>query len=230
MARDFQQPFRLPEGATEIVLVRHGSAVKHSASDVDGHRDPPLSESGVAQAEAVGARLAAEPVAALFVTPLRRTAETAAPLAGHLGLTPQVVGELREVHLGDREHGFDAQALGPDPVAAKLFAAGRWDVIPNAEDMDAFGDRVTRGMAHLVEATGPGGTGVVVTHAGVIAEACRQVTQSHAFAFLYAENGSLTRLLRLAGGRWALRSFNDTAHLGRSAPSAAPGSPRHAPA
>jgi hypothetical protein len=47
----------------------------------------------------------------------------------------------------------------------------------------------------------------------VIAEACRQATSSQAFAFLYAENASLTRIMRLATGRWALISFNDTAHL-----------------
>jgi probable phosphoglycerate mutase len=47
----------------------------------------------------------------------------------------------------------------------------------------------------------------------VIAEACRQVTGSQAFAFLYAENGSITRLVRMPSERWALISFNDTAHL-----------------
>jgi probable phosphoglycerate mutase len=214
MARDFQRPFSLPPGATEIVLVRHGSAVREQGSELtDGHSDPPLSPDGLAQADAVGARLGTEELAALFVTPLRRTAQTAAPLAARVGLEPQVVGDLREVHLGDRESGFKAQTFGPDPLATRLFAAGRWDIIPNAEDMDLFSDRVRRGMAHLADATGPDAAGVAVIHAGVIAEACRQVTDSHAFAFLYAENGSLTRLLRLASGRWALRSFNDTAHL-----------------
>jgi probable phosphoglycerate mutase len=214
MARDFQRPFSLPPGATEIVLVRHGSAVREQGAELtDGHSDPPLSADGLAQADAVGRRLGAEEIAALFVTPLRRTAQTAAPLATRTGLQPQVVAELREVHLGDRESGFKAQTLGPDPLAARLFAAGRWDIIPNAEDMDLFTDRVRRGMAHLADATGPDATGVAVIHAGVIAEACRQVTDSHAFAFLYAENGSLSRLLRLSSGRWALRCFNDTAHL-----------------
>jgi probable phosphoglycerate mutase len=214
MAPDFQRPFTLPPGATEIVLVRHGSAVRERGEAMTGgHADPPLSADGVLQADAVARRLGDQLLAGLFVTPLRRTAETAAPLAATTGLEPTVVDDLREVHLGDRETGFNAQALKPDPLAARLFEAGRWDVIPNAEDMDRFAERVRRGMAMLAGAVGPDRTGVAVTHAGVIAEACRQVTQSHAFAFLYAENGSLTRLLRLGSGRWALRSFNDTAHL-----------------
>ena len=214
MARDFQRPFTRPPGATEIVLVRHGSALRETGGELtDGHNDPPLSPSGLEQAEAVGARLGADEVAALFVTPLRRTAETAAPLAARVGVEPVVVPDLREVHLGDREAGFDPQALRPDPLAARLFEAGRWDVIPNAENMEAFGERVRRGMEVVVEAIGANATGAAVVHAGVIAEVCRQVTDSRAFAFLYAENGSLTRLLLLPSGRWALRTFNDTAHL-----------------
>ena len=214
MVRDFQRPFSLPDGATEVVLVRHGSAVRaDDAMLLDGHNDPPLSPAGIAQAAAVAARLGTVDVGALFVTPLRRTAQTAAPLAERLGHPPRVVADLREVHLGDREAGFNPQVLRPDPLAARLFDEGRWDVIPNAEDMDSFGERVRRGVAHVADATGPDATGVAIIHAGVIAEACRQVTGSQAFAFLYAENGSLTRLLRLASGRWTLRSFNDTAHL-----------------
>src|SRR3954465_6492698 len=72
---------------------------------LDGHADPPLAPEGVEQAEAVARRLAGEPLAALFVTPLRRTQETAAPLAEATGLEPAVVPELREVMLGDWEGG-----------------------------------------------------------------------------------------------------------------------------
>ena len=40
---------------------------------------------------------------------------------------------------------------------AAIFAAERWDVIPNAESMDAFSDRVGRGMTQLVDTVGPDG-------------------------------------------------------------------------
>jgi probable phosphoglycerate mutase len=50
-------------------------------------------------------------------------------------------------------------------------------------------------------------------HGGVIAELCRQATGSRPFAFLHADNASITRLVALADGRRLLRSFNDTAHL-----------------
>jgi probable phosphoglycerate mutase len=47
----------------------------------------------------------------------------------------------------------------------------------------------------------------------VIGEICRQATQSRPFAFVHADNCSITRLVVLADGRWLLRSFNDVAHL-----------------
>jgi 2,3-bisphosphoglycerate-dependent phosphoglycerate mutase len=217
MPRDFQRPFVLPEGATEVMLVRHGSSARQQGEEgvdlIDGHSDPPLDDAGLRQAEAVAARLARWRTDQLFVTPLRRTSQTAAPLAGRLGRTPVVVPELREVNLGDWEGQLNSRVANGDELSKEIFAAERWDVIPNAEPMDAFSDRVHRGMAHLVEAVGPQGVAVAFVHGGVIAEACRQATGSKAFAFLYAENASITRLVRMASGRWALISFNDTAHL-----------------
>ena len=68
MPTDFQRPFAIPPGATELVLVRHGSVAYETAPD-----DPPLTDAGRRQAEAVAERLASEQIAGLFVTPLLRT-------------------------------------------------------------------------------------------------------------------------------------------------------------
>ena len=55
--------------------------------------------------------------------------------------------------------------------------------------------------------------GAAFVHAAVIGEICRQATASRPFAFIHADNGSLTRLVVLPGGRLLLRSFNDISHL-----------------
>jgi 2,3-bisphosphoglycerate-dependent phosphoglycerate mutase len=217
MPRDFQRPFQLPAGATEVVLIRHGSA-RHSTPDqpldlIEGQSDPELTELGRRQAEAVAERLHGTRPAAMFVTPLRRTQETARPLAERLGVDPMVLPELREVYLGDWEGQLNHRVAQDDSLTREIFAVERWDVIPNAEPMEVFSARVTQGLERLVDAAGPDRTTLAVVHGGVIAEACSQVTGSRAFAFLYAENGSLTRLMRLPSGRWALIAFNDTAHL-----------------
>ena len=77
------------------------------------------------QAELLADRLQHEPIAAIYVTTLRRTHETAAPLARRLGLTPIEEPDLREVFLGEWEGGlFRRRAVANDPVFQEIFRAG----------------------------------------------------------------------------------------------------------
>jgi probable phosphoglycerate mutase len=200
------------------VLVRHGASAAAVPGEpfplVGGHGDPPLAPAGELQAQALADRLAGEELAALFVTPLRRTSQTAAPLAELTGLQPAVVPELREVYLGDWEGGeLRIRAAQGDPIILRAQAEERWDVIPNAESMDAFAERVSDGLQAVVEATGAGAGAAAFVHGGVIGELCRQATGSRPFAFLHSDNASITRLVVLADGRYLVRCFNDTAHL-----------------
>lgn len=73
-----------PGAMTTVVIVRHAE----KADDRDP--DSPLSEAGQARARALVSQLAAFAPQALVVSQRRRTAETLAPLAAHLKLTPLV--------------------------------------------------------------------------------------------------------------------------------------------
>jgi probable phosphoglycerate mutase len=185
---------------------------------LDGHGNPALAPEGEEQAIRVAERLASEPLSGLFVTTLRRTAQTAAPLAAVLGLEPVVVPELREVHLGEWDGGeFRVRMAEGDPIAIQAVAEERWEVIPGAETMESFERRVRAGIEAVAAAAGPDATVAAIVHGGVIGEVCRQATESRPFAFVHADNASLSRLVILPGGRWLLRSFNDTAHLASAA-------------
>jgi probable phosphoglycerate mutase len=213
-----QRAFAVPADATELIVVRHGASAALEQGKpfplVGGHGDPPLAPDGHAQAEAVAARLHGEPLRALFVTPLQRTTQTAAPLAAATGLEPVVLDDLREVHLGEWEAGeYRVRMADRDPVAMRALMEERWDVVPGGEPMDRLEARVAAGLEAMLTAIGPGGTGAAVLHGGVIGELCRQVTRSRPFAFIHADNGSMTRIVALATGHRLLRSFNDTAHL-----------------
>ena len=214
-----QRPFSVPAEATEVVLVRHGASQAHVPGEPfelieGGHADPPLAPEGRAQAERVAGRLAAEAPRAVFVTPLQRTTQTAAPLLAATGLESTVVPELREVHLGDWEGGeLRVRLARGDPLALETLARERWSIIPGAEEADAFTARVRAGLGAVVAASGPGTSVVAVVHGGVVGELCRLATGSRPFAFIHADNGSITRLVVLPGGRLVLRSFNDTSHL-----------------
>jgi 2,3-bisphosphoglycerate-dependent phosphoglycerate mutase len=204
------------------VLVRHGASQPAVPGEpfplLEGHGNPALAPEGEEQAIYVAERLATEPLSGLFITPLQRTAQTAAPLAAVLGLEPVVVPELREVFLGEWDGGeFRIRTAEGDPIAMQAVLEERWEVIPGAETSDAFAARVRAGVDAVAAAAGPDATVAAIVHGGVIGEVCRQATESRPFAFIHADNGSLSRLVILPGGRWLLRSFNDTAHLAPAA-------------
>ena len=205
-----------PPGATSVLLVRHGESAPARADVpfalVDGHGDPDLDLVGWGQAERVAERLADEPIAAIYVTTLRRTAETAAPLSARLGLTPRVEADLREVFLGEWEGGlFRFRVAEGHPAARLMVAEERWDAIPGAEPADDFAARVRRALLRLQERH-PDATIAVFTHGGVIGRALAEATGSRPFAFGGADNGSISHLV-LTDERWIVRAFNDTAHL-----------------
>lgn len=217
-----QHRFSLPQGACAVLLVRHGESqpyrVGHEFPTVDGHSDPPLSPDGEQQARLVAERLAREDLAAIYVTSLRRTSQTAAPLARRTGLRPRVEAGLREVHLGEWEGGaFRRHVVERHPTARRVFETQRWDAIPGAESTEALTERV-RSAVTRIAAAHPDEMVVVCTHGGVIGAIASLATGSEPFAFVGADNGSLTHLVVLAEGedgrrRWIVRRFNDTGHL-----------------
>jgi 2,3-bisphosphoglycerate-dependent phosphoglycerate mutase len=212
---DLQRPFTPPDGAQDVLLVRHGSVdAPEPGGLVGGRSDPSLNAAGLAQATALAGRLARERVGALFTTPLRRTGETAAPVAEAHGLAPVELPDLVEVYLGEWEgHGIARRAAAGDPEFVALMRGGRWDVVPGAEPREDFARRVAAGLERVADAAPTGGVAVAVTHSAVIDEVLCRITGSDPFAFMTCANGSITRVVRLPDRRWVLVAFNDTAHL-----------------
>lgn len=196
--------------------MRHGQSEAYQDGSpfalVGGHGDPPLSELGQQQARHVAKRLSAAGLAAIYVTTLQRTAQTAAPLAAALGVDPVVEPDLREVNLGDWEGGeYRKMVATGHPVAQRMFAEERWDVIPGAEAGPEFTARVQAAIERLAAAHA-GQRVAAITHGGVIGQAIALASGSRPFAFIGAENASISRLVITSGG-WIVRGFNDTAHL-----------------
>jgi probable phosphoglycerate mutase len=81
------------EGATELLLVRHGQIPETRTIQEDPH----LTEIGRAQAAALADHLAGRPIAAIYASPSLRTRETAAPIAARHGLEVVIDHNLRDV-------------------------------------------------------------------------------------------------------------------------------------
>ncbi len=221
--RQFRQSrFVRPPGACELILVRHGESQPadpaHPFPLVDGQGDPPLHEpDGVEQARLACERLIAsgEDFAAVYVTTLQRTRQTAQVLLDHLGVHPVVEPDLREVHLGEWEGGlFRKKIADQDPIAVRMYTEQRWDVIPGAESNEAFGARVRDAIERIADQHADS-TVAVFTHGGVIGRIMAEATDARPFSFGGSDNCGITHLVVTAGDdrRWIVRTWNDTAHL-----------------
>jgi probable phosphoglycerate mutase len=216
-----QLRFTLPPGATDLLIVRHGESApalpEAPAPKVDGHSDPELAPLGREQAERLGERLAHEHIDAIYVTTLRRTAETAAPLAKRLGLEPIVEADLREIYLGEWEGmAFRKYVAERHPIAVQMLTEQSWGAIPGAETNEQFAARVQGGLDRIIAAH-PGQRVVVVVHGGVIGQLIALATGTSPFAFIGADNASISQIVAMPPGSDArplvVRRFNDTAHL-----------------
>lgn len=211
-----QHRFTLPPGAADLLLVRHGESAParedRPAATLDGHTDPDLAPEGREQAERLADRLAHQHIDAIYVTTLRRTAQTAAPLATRVGLAPQVEPDLREVFLGDWEGAtFRKNTSELHPIAVQMFTEQRWDVIPGAESTTSLKARVKAAIERIAKAH-PDQRVVIVAHGGVIGAILSMATGAQDFAFITADNASISQLV-VNGDSWMVRRFNDTTHL-----------------
>lgn len=211
-----QRRFRQPDGSTSIILVRHGESEPAVPGVpfplVEGHGDPALAPDGEVQAQAVASRLATEDLDALYVTTLRRTAQTAAPLVAITGLAPIVEPDLREVHLGEWEGGlFRQKAAEGDPIIDLMVSEQRWDAIPGAESADHLNRRVA-GAVNRIAAAHRGGRVAVFAHGGVIGTVLALASGSRPLAFVGCDNGSISQIV-VFGDQWNVRRINDTSHL-----------------
>lgn len=180
----------------------------------DGHGDPPLHPEGRRQAQAVADRLVSsgERIGAIYVTTLQRTVQTAGPLADRLGLPLRVEARLREVSLGEWEGGeYRRRMAERDPIALASLEVQRWDVIPGAEPAEVFAARVREGIDAIARAH-PDELVVAVVHGGVIGQIMAHATGCRPFAFVGADNASISHLV-VQDDWWSVRCFNDTSHL-----------------
>lgn len=76
-----------------IYLIRHGKA----AASFGEALDPGLDDLGRSQSEAVAGRWSARPPVPLVASPLRRTQETAAPLAKAWSMAPRIEPRIAEI-------------------------------------------------------------------------------------------------------------------------------------
>ena len=121
---------------------------------MSGHADPGLSDVGRGQAERVAQWLKGSRVDALVTSPLRRARETVAPIEASLGLTAEVIYDLREWELDDPDHVYDAvEDMAPDDPRLLAVAEGRYDDFVPELDTAAFQRRTVAAIEDVFAGT-----------------------------------------------------------------------------
>ncbi|MGB3911701.1 MAG: histidine phosphatase family protein [Pseudolysinimonas sp.] len=153
-----------------ILFVRHGQTPANVRGILDtAAPGPGLTDLGAKQADAVVDALGHETIAAIYVSKLVRTHQTAAPLAAALGLTPTELAGTHEIEAGDIEGRSDHEAVRI--YLTTVFAWGSGDpdpAMPGGSDGHAFFSRFDGAIDEIAAAHPDDATVVVVSHGAAI--------------------------------------------------------------
>jgi probable phosphoglycerate mutase len=131
-----------------ITLLRHGEP-DWTPDGRASVADPGLTEYGAAQARTVASAIAAGGVDAIYVSPLRRAQETAAPLVAATGVATATVEALAEIEAGVT--GMTQEEVDRYFVEAmRRPLSEHWEGWPAGESFRDFHGRVTGGAADLL--------------------------------------------------------------------------------
>jgi probable phosphoglycerate mutase len=190
-----------------IFLVRHGETAANRARLALGRADPPLTERGRAQADALAACLAESGAVRVVSSPLARARATAAPIAAALGVAVEEDSRLVELDYGEwDERSFsefppeDLRRWRTDPAFAP----------PGGESLLAVGARVAALCSELID----GDPVIAVSHVSPIKAAALWAMDGDPLLAwrMHLDVASITRVGSPAG-RPCLLGFNDVGHL-----------------
>jgi broad specificity phosphatase PhoE len=153
-----------PTGAAHLVVVRHGRTAWNAEDRFQGHADPGLDGTGLAQAEMVAAALAVVDPALIVSSDLRRARQTAAPLSVRCGRPVTFDPALREVDVGRWAGLTRAEVADRFPAEWAAWRAGSDVARGGGETAAVAGERAAAALSRAVAACPAGGTVVAVGH------------------------------------------------------------------
>lgn len=149
---------------TELVLVRHGETVWHAENRYAGSSDVPLTTRGRRQAAHLAEWAKQARLDAVWVSPLARARDTAAPVADALGVPSRVDERLAELDFGEGEGLTLAEMTRRFPDARQAFERDPvTHHLPGGEDPHAAVDRAVGCLAEILHEY-PDGRVLVVGH------------------------------------------------------------------
>lgn len=201
----------------ELILVRHGQQIPPAQRANAAERlDPPLTEVGERQIEAVGAHLANEDITAVYASTLTRARRTGEAIAAHQGVDATIVHELREIEILRDRPADTAPTDLVDPLTwagagERFVQTGKWDEWPMSESSFEFRRRICQVIEGII-ATERTGRVAVACHGGVInTYLAEQLGISRDFWFRTAH--CAVNRVYVKGDRRVIWNLNEVHHL-----------------
>lgn len=199
---------------TTLVLIRHGETEWNRDGRIQGHRDSPLTATGIAQAEACANRLQSEVIEHVIASDLPRVKHTADILVAGRNLSIQFGPEFRERAYGIGE-GMTFAEL--DAIHPEMYSSLRTTdpdfTVEGGESRRQFHDRITRAMWRAV-GDHSGKRILIVTHGGVLGVIYRWLNKLPiATAYKIEIPNVAYNRVSFSDGLWRLESWADVDHL-----------------
>lgn len=204
---------------TRIILVRHGQTEWNRVERFRGRADVPLNETGLAQAEATGKRVASEwqPVA-VYTSPLSRSVKTAESIAKHYDLKVQIHPGLADIDYGEWQ-GLSPEEAGqrwPEEIDA-WYNQPHLARIPGGETLSDLRARLMQTVNELA-ARHTGETIVLVGHTVINRIILLGILGLGNDRFWRIKQDTCAiNIFEAEAGDFVLVSLNDTCHLRESA-------------
>lgn len=192
----------------ELVMIRHGrpERIDHSNRAADPH----LTATGHQQAKLLADWLATEQIDAVYVSPMARARQTAAPLENALGTQAIIEDRIREF-----DHASNAYIPVEEAKRDREFWQN-WVVAQQSYDLTSFADAVSSAISEIVTSH-RGQRVALVCHGGVINMVAARFLGMADKIFFNPNYTSVNRFLAASSGERSVSSLNEIGHL-REAP------------
>ena len=200
---------------TRLFLVRHGETEANRRGLALGRADVPLNDNGRGQVTRLAQALAAEPIVAVYSSPLMRTMETAGPIAAARGLTTQIEPGLIEMDIGEVDGLTFAQVRERYPQLLDVWTSpeGPDHAMPGGERLAGVQQRVTEAIRSIAQRH-PDEAVCAVTHNFVILTLLADALGIDLAGFRRLRHGvAAITTLEISENRPRLVRLNDTCHL-----------------
>jgi probable phosphoglycerate mutase len=190
----------------ELILIRHGLPEMRQTDD-GKPADPPLSKTGLEQAEKMALMLENESIDRIYSSPMKRALQTAEPLAKIKQLDIEIKDGIAE---------YDQQSDVYIPVEElKVLDYARWQKLMNGEtkiDFVGFANTVCQSIEQII-ADNKGKRVALACHGGVINVWTAHVIGFQTRMFFNPNYTSINRFMAASSGEKSVITLNEHVHL-----------------